>query len=658
MTKMNIGTFLTYPVFRLGDSPFTRKLQRLHTVLVRATKISTIALPALTGLYLLAGFYLPASVTFSTSDSSCAFAPAIVPGFLSYQPKEFYNVTTPPRLAILGKTILSTHMCVIPTSVPSGGETKLRVKQFGLPIEKTLTVKNSSNLYASPKLTSNEISTRNNLVFKLSEPDMFFDYLLVVGNKSVGCRTQTDTVVCPTKELDLMQGEPYTFSLKQTLGGTSQSLFSEEYVTITSVEIVESSIPDASTVYDQPLSLLLTTSKPLKKLGQTTFSDGITNLSAVVSTTDTGLSITWDTPLERNKTYTITIETVEATDGGHLEKPYTLTFTTSGGPKVTNSTLPSVRTSQSPDFTLTFDQPLKGDQDFNQIVSLVSGGVAVPLTITANGSELRVRVKSAITSCSEYVVAIRETLTSIHGISGNNAYSSTHRSQCAREFSIGTSVEGRSIVGYALGNGPKKIVFLGAIHGNEKSTYFLLDGWINYLEANPSQIPSDKTVIVLPRLNPDGFLRGSRFNARNVDLNRNFASANWKTDVVVPGGSAKAGAGGTAPLSEPESKALIDYLQSISPTLVMSYHSQGSITIPNGSGNSNALALDYARAVDYQYISAEDSAGAFEHETTGALEDWLQEVPGIPVVLNELSSHGATGLFQFHRDPMLTIIKK
>lgn len=658
MTKMNISGFLTYPVFRLGDSPFTRKLHHVHELIAKIMKIATVALPALTALYLIVGFYLPSKVTFSPSDSSCVFAPAIAPSLLSYRPKEFYSVTTPPRLSIFGKTILSTHMCVVPTSVSAGGETKLSIRQFGIPLEKTVTVRTTSNLYASPRLSGNEISTRNNLIFELSEPDMFFDYLLGANNKTVECHTQTDTVVCPTKDLELDQGEPYTFSLRQSLGGTSQSLFSEEYVTITSVDITASSIPSGSTVYDVPTSVQLTTSKPLKKLGKTTFFDGENYLDAVVGTTDTGLAITWDTPLPRNKTYTVTVETVEAVDGGHLESQYVLTFTMSGGPKVTNNSLPNVRTSQSPDFTLTFDQPLKGDQDFGQIVSLTSNGAPIPLTLTANGSELRVRVKSAMVSCGEYTVSIKETLASIHGISGNNAYTSTHRTQCAREFSIGQSVEGRSIVGYALGNGPKKVVFLGAIHGNEKSTHYLLDSWIDYLEANPSSIPSDKTIIILPKLNPDGFVRNSRFNAHNVDLNRNFASANWKTDVVVPGGNVQAGAGGTAPLSEPESKAIVDYLQSIGPSLVMSYHSQGSITIPNGSGSSNSLAYDYARTVDYQYISAEDSAGEFEHETTGALEDWLHEVPGVPVVLNELSSHGATGLFQYHRDPMLAVIKK
>jgi len=65
----------------------------------------------------------------------------------------------------------------------------------------------------------------------------------------------------------------------------------------------------------------------------------------------------------------------------------------------------------------------------------------------------------------------------------------------------------------------------------------------------------------------------------------------------------------------------------------------------------------YAGLVGYQHVATDSSGEAFEHETTGALEDWLHETPGIPVVLLELSSHSATGLFPYHKQPMINVIK-
>ena len=56
-------------------------------------------------------------------------------------------------------------------------------------------------------------------------------------------------------------------------------------------------------------------------------------------------------------------------------------------------------------------------------------------------------------------------------------------------------------------------------------------------------------VIIIPVVNPDGFIRNSRFNANGVDLNRNFP----------PTGSA----------SQPETQALMNLMENYKPIFLI-----------------------------------------------------------------------------------------
>lgn len=657
MTKKAITQLFNYPVIRLDDTPFTRKLHRFHMSMLGLAKISAFLLPSALVAYLLFGFYLPARINFATHTENCIFAPMLLPSTTKVTPDEHYKITMPAKLSINGYPIVSTRMCVEPTAIPSSSTKTMAISQLKLPLNKKVQVANTASLSASPRAKDGTISTKNNLIFELSKADHFFDYELVAGDKKVDCIVQGDAVSCPAASLGLSQGQAYVFVLKQKLGDSSQKVSTSELTTITSVDLVSSSITPGQVVYDSPTNILVTLSKPIVRAGDVK----IVQDGAVVVTSHTVaenvITVTLDAPLERQKQFAISIGSALADDGGHLEAPIVLPFSTSGGPKVTDSSLPSSKSSVGVDFTLTFDHPLKPEQDFGSLVILSSGGQPISSSYSVNGAQLRVRSRAQLASCQDFTININDSLMSIYDITGGTAYSANSRTQCSRAFSIGKSVQGRDITAFSIGNGPEKVLFIGSIHGNEKSTYYLLSSWIDYLESNPSAIPSGKTIVVIPKLNPDGFVTGSRFNANNVDLNRNFASASWKPDVIVPGGGTLANGGGTAPLSEPESRAIVTYINSVGPSLIMSYHSQGSIVIANGSGNSNSLASMYASHVDYQHVATESSGEAFEHETTGALEDWLHEVPGIPVVLLELSSHGASGLFPYHRQPMLNVLK-
>jgi murein peptide amidase A len=179
---------------------------------------------------------------------------------------------------------------------------------------------------------------------------------------------------------------------------------------------------------------------------------------------------------------------------------------------------------------------------------------------------------------------------------------------------------------------------------------------MNYLEANISAIPANRTIIIIPTANPDGAAIGARLNAHNVDLNRNFPANNWKSGVTEPGGVYYANGGGSSALSEPESSAIANYILSQDPLLVMSYHAAATLIAANESGNSLSLAKSYAKKSGYPPAQGNEAAAEFAYDTTGAMEDWLHDKHNIPAILVELRNKTGNE-FSAHKNAMLAMIQ-
>ena len=127
---------------------------------------------------------------------------------------------------------------------------------------------------------------------------------------------------------------------------------------------------------------------------------------------------------------------------------------------------------------------------------------------------------------------------------------------------IGTSVQGRDIVAYHLGEPErprvKTVVLLAAMHGNEAAPSQILRALVKGLPV----IGLDLWVV--PTYNPDGVAAGTRKNAHGVDLNRNFPYE-W----VDLDGSYESG---PKPASEPETKAVMAFLDRVDPAAILSFH--------------------------------------------------------------------------------------
>jgi hypothetical protein len=180
---------------------------------------------------------------------------------------------------------------------------------------------------------------------------------------------------------------------------------------------------------------------------------------------------------------------------------------------------------------------------------------------------------------------------------------------------------------------------------------------MDYLESTPSAIPTGTRVTVIPVLNPDGLNKtvgtaerftatqvpssqtirtAGRFNANNVDLNRNFdcdwqANAKWQnTDV----------SGGTASFSEPEARALRDYVRSAQPAAVVVWYSAaGGVFASNCHEGvlpeTNTITQVYAQGSGYPAYQEFNF-----YEITGDMVNWLakERVPAISVLLSDHES--------------------
>lgn len=161
-----------------------------------------------------------------------------------------------------------------------------------------------------------------------------------------------------------------------------------------------------------------------------------------------------------------------------------------------------------------------------------------------------------------------------------------------RELVIGYSVLGRPIevvhftaAEYAQPKPPA--LLFGAIHGDEPMSQLVLERLADELVERP---PGRDTWIV-PCLNVDGMLAGTRNNANDVDLNRNFSAQNW-------GEERRPGYGpGTAPEDQPETQALVALIARTGATRLVSVHA--TYRMINWDGGGEALAQAMASLCGY-----------------------------------------------------------
>jgi hypothetical protein len=221
--------------------------------------------------------------------------------------------------------------------------------------------------------------------------------------------------------------------------------------------------------------------------------------------------------------------------------------------------------------------------------------------------------------------------------------------------SIGRSVQQRPIENYRFGQGPLTVIFVGGMHGGyEWNSTLLMYELMDYLHAHSGILPPAITLHIIPAANPDGIHRivghnnrftaddisgdifPGRFNANNVDLNRNW-DCDWQPTAVWRNQPVSAG---EYPFSEPENQYLRDFIEAKRPLAVIFYHSVFDAVFTAGCPDtfppSRELAEVYGQAANYPVY---DHFPAYE--ISGDAGDYLAKV-GIPAFTVELSTREST----------------
>ena len=248
---------------------------------------------------------------------------------------------------------------------------------------------------------------------------------------------------------------------------------------------------------------------------------------------------------------------------------------------------------------------------------------------------------------------------------------------------IGESHDGRKIYAAVLGdpNAEKQIIVSAGIHAREYMTSLLVMKQIEYYldsydtgeygGVKYSDIFKEYAFCILPMCNPDGvtlvqegieglrsealrvlvmgiyewdktstsdfaqlqideYLKYWKSNARGVDLNRNFDTDAWRQNSVKR--PCFTDCRGESPLSEPESKAMAEYVNGLSnPVCSLAIHSRGEVVFYDCGQEDSADELKLAALVSgvnrYRVDHSTRSVAAFD--------DWCVINKNIPSVTVE-----------------------
>jgi beta-N-acetylhexosaminidase len=184
---------------------------------------------------------------------------------------------------------------------------------------------------------------------------------------------------------------------------------------------------------------------------------------------------------------------------------------------------------------------------------------------------------------------------------------------------FGHSAEDRPLRVTQVGEGPVKVLVVGSIHGNETAGHAVIE---RLRRARP---PAGVELHLVASVNPDGARRGTRQNARGVDLNRNFGRR-WRGggspfDTYFPGRRA---------FSEPESRAVRRLVRRVRPAISVWYHQQLRM-VNLSTGADPRVVRAYARRVGLPARTLPNYRGtatSWQNHTFPGTSSFVVELPG------------------------------
>ena len=236
----------------------------------------------------------------------------------------------------------------------------------------------------------------------------------------------------------------------------------------------------------------------------------------------------------------------------------------------------------------------------------------------------------------------------------NDCNSIAKKYRFADFFSVGESVMERKILCLKLGEGKRKLFINGTHHGLETITAAFIVRFIdefcdalllndNFFGYNVKQIFENTRIYFVPMVNPDGadiavngidisnpvhknlidfvgienFSKVWQANANGVDINHNY-DAGWRVINEYPSPSRYSGPYAE---SEPETKAVVNFVRSEQFDMLIAFHSQGREIYYDFQGKSPQNSIRIARK--FSNVSGYEIAVPDEIASFGGCKDWF-----------------------------------
>lgn len=186
----------------------------------------------------------------------------------------------------------------------------------------------------------------------------------------------------------------------------------------------------------------------------------------------------------------------------------------------------------------------------------------------------------------------------------------------------------------------RKILLVAGIHGDQTEGIAFMQYFCG--EFACSQVSAfEQDIFLLPVLNPDGLFSFLRYNAKGVDINRNFPTPNWqpiKNEKYSNGEKAA---------SEPETRIFLQVIEKFKPDLIISFHSGGAPMI-----YFSHKAELYAQAISQKNNMPIQKS--VEKPLSGSLQDYAGLVKNIPTLVIEFERGlPLDSYYSKHRDAIL-----
>lgn len=211
----------------------------------------------------------------------------------------------------------------------------------------------------------------------------------------------------------------------------------------------------------------------------------------------------------------------------------------------------------------------------------------------------------------------------------------------------GTSVQGRPLQCMEIPGGVGRVMVIAGFRGTRSASVQVAESLAQHA-SQQAGLGNQASLLIVRDANPDGRALRKPTNARGVDLDRNFASTNWRKIPID-----KQWLGGRQPVSEPETQWLTKLVTSWQPTRIVVLVDDGQTAWARTLGSDPSWQSSLAPLTALPWV---ESSLAIP---SGSLAGWVAIDLKIPtLLLNVPPAEKAEGFWNSQQPLLSSVIHR